>query len=61
MSDGFTKTGSVRRSAHRDFAPEEKNRGPYIPTALANNPRAGQWDGRRLSRNIVADYKRFIV
>ena len=61
MSDGFTKTGSVRRSAHRDFAPEEKNRGPYIPTALANNPRAGQWDGRKLSRNIVADYKRFIV
>ncbi|OTA26631.1 anaerobic ribonucleoside-triphosphate reductase activating protein [Alloscardovia macacae] len=62
MADEFKKTGVKRRtSAHRDFARGETGRGPSIPTDLANNPRAGQWDGRRLSKNIVADYKRFIV
>jgi anaerobic ribonucleoside-triphosphate reductase activating protein len=32
-----------------------------VPSGLTNNPRAGQWDGRKLSRGIVADYKRFVV
>jgi anaerobic ribonucleoside-triphosphate reductase activating protein len=32
-----------------------------VPSGLTNNPRAGQWDGRKLSRDIVADYKRFVV
>ena len=44
-----------------DFAAGETGRGPSIPTDEANNPRAGQWDGRRMSRRMVADYKTFIV
>ncbi|WP_018142622.1 anaerobic ribonucleoside-triphosphate reductase activating protein [Alloscardovia criceti] len=62
MSETFIKTHEhPRNTAHRDFAPQDAYRGPAIPTDLANNPRAGQWDGRKLSRNMVADYKRFIV
>lgn len=49
------------QSARRDFATGETSRGPSIPTELANNPRAGQWDGRTMSRNMVADYKRFLM
>lgn len=44
-----------------DFAKGEAGRGPWIPTAQANNPRAGQWDGRRMSRRMIADYKTFLV
>lgn len=63
MSEEFIKTGVTphRASARRDFAAGEENRGPSVPSTLTNNPRAGQWDGRKLSKNIVADYKRFIV
>lgn len=52
------KTGDT---GHRDFALHEQGRGPGVPSPLTNNPRAGQWDGRRLSRSIVADYKRLVM
>ena len=64
MTDDFIKTSRAphpHTSAHRDFAAHETHRGPSIPTELANNPKAGQWDGRKLTRNMVADYKRNIV
>lgn len=44
-----------------DFAANETDRGPFIPTKLANNPRAGQWTSERLSQDMVADYKRFLM
>jgi anaerobic ribonucleoside-triphosphate reductase activating protein len=47
--------------AHRDFASGERGRGPCIPSPLANNPKAGQWDGGKLSQSIVADYKRLVM
>lgn len=55
--------GEFRASdgARRDFAAGETDRGPGIPSELANNPRAGQWDGRVMGRNMVADYKRFLM
>lgn len=46
---------------HHDFAAGEEGRGPFVPCVGTNNPKAGQWDGRRMSRNIVADYKRFVM
>ena len=55
MSDGF------RHVSRRDYAAGENGRGPSVPYAGANNPRAGQWDGRRMSRSMVADYKPFMV
>ncbi|MEK0307091.1 anaerobic ribonucleoside-triphosphate reductase activating protein [Bifidobacterium favimelis] len=55
---GMRKTGT---RGHRDFAPGEAGRGPGVPCDLTNNPKAGQWDGRRLSRGIVADYKRLVM
>ena len=69
-SDGFVPTGPhgpsgfadrANRMPRHDFAKGERNRGPDVPSPLTNNPRAGQWDGRKLSRGIVADYKRFEV
>ncbi|QOL32799.1 anaerobic ribonucleoside-triphosphate reductase activating protein [Bifidobacterium eulemuris] len=46
----------------RDFAAGETGRGPSIPSGgFANDPRAGQWDGRRMSKRMIADYKTFIV
>lgn len=57
MGDAFIATAPGRR----DFAHGEARRGPGVPSGLTNNPRAGQWDGRKLSRGIVADYKRFVV
>ncbi|MCI2149429.1 anaerobic ribonucleoside-triphosphate reductase activating protein [Bifidobacterium crudilactis] len=57
MGDAFIATAPGRR----DFAHGEAGRGPGVPSGLTNNPRAGQWDGRKLSRGIVADYKRFVV
>lgn len=45
----------------RDFAAGETGRGPCIPTTLAANPRAGQWRSERMSRSMVADYKRFVM
>lgn len=44
----------------RDFAADETNRGPFIPTTRSNNPKAGQWTNR-MSRNMIADYKRFLM
>ena len=32
-----------------------------VPSSLTNNPRSGQWDGRRMSKRMIADYKTFIV
>ncbi|NEG70431.1 anaerobic ribonucleoside-triphosphate reductase activating protein [Bifidobacterium choloepi] len=47
--------------ALHDFAAGEANRGPFIPTRHANNPRAGQWTSAKMSHNMVADYKRFLM
>ncbi|KAB8294516.1 anaerobic ribonucleoside-triphosphate reductase activating protein [Bifidobacterium avesanii] len=48
--------------AGRDFAAGETGRGPGVPSrGLANDPRAGQWDGRVLSKRMIADYKPFVV
>jgi anaerobic ribonucleoside-triphosphate reductase activating protein len=44
-----------------DFAKTDPNRGPSIPSALTNNPRAGQWGSAKMSHNMVADYKRFLM
>jgi anaerobic ribonucleoside-triphosphate reductase activating protein len=44
-----------------DFAKTDPNRGPSIPSALTNNPRAGQWSSAKMSHNMVADYKRFLM
>ena len=39
-----------------DFAAGETGRGPSIPSnGLANDPKAGQWDGRRMSKRMIAD------
>lgn len=46
--------------ALHDFAAGELDRGPFIPTGLSNNPRAGQWTNR-MSHNMIADYKRFLM
>lgn len=43
-----------------DFAPNEHDRGPFIPTERSNNPKASQWTNR-MSHNMVADYKRFLM
>ncbi|HEX7660343.1 MAG TPA: anaerobic ribonucleoside-triphosphate reductase activating protein [Pseudonocardiaceae bacterium] len=45
----------------RDFAEGETGRGPDVPYSGSHNPRAGQWDGRRLSQSTVADYKPFVM
>lgn len=44
-----------------DFAKTDKDRGPSIPTPLANNPKAGQWTSGRMSHDMIADYKRFLM
>ena len=43
-----------------DFAAGETDRGPFIPTNRSNNPKAGQWTNR-MSHNMIADYKRFLM
>ncbi|WP_417852166.1 anaerobic ribonucleoside-triphosphate reductase activating protein [Bifidobacterium moraviense] len=59
MSGKETTMGEMTR---RDFAAGETDRGPGVPSnGLANDPRAGQWDGRRMSKRMIADYKTFIV
>lgn len=58
------KQGVMRKTGaagHRDFAADEQGRGPGIPSLLTNNPKAGQWDGRQLSRGIIADYKQLVM
>lgn len=63
--DGWIRTeaeaGRRHKASWRDFADGEPGRGPGVPYASSNNPAAGQWDGRKLSRSIVADYKRMVV
>ena len=59
--NSLTSRKEHKQSSHRDFAAGEEGRGPSIPSPLTNNPKAGQWDGRKLSRDMVADYKRFVV
>ena len=44
-----------------DFATGDEHRGPGVPCASANNPAAGQWDGRKLSDRMLADYKPFVA
>ena len=34
---------------------------PYPPTVLPTIRKPGQWDGRRMSKRMIADYKTFIV
>lgn len=57
---GFRSVVSLS-PGHKDFAAGETDRGPGIPYALSTNPAAGQWDGRTMSRDRIADYKRFVV
>ena len=55
----FRKTAETVR---HDFAAGDENRGPSVPSGgLSNDPKAGQWDGRRMSKRMIADYKTFIV
>lgn len=56
-----TSAAADRRPRVHDFAAGESGRGPGIPTALANNPKAGQWTSERMSHNMIADYKRFLM
>ena len=56
-----TNAAADRRPRVHDFAAGESGRGPGIPTALANNPKAGQWTSERMSHNMIADYKRFLM
>ncbi|KFI99065.1 anaerobic ribonucleoside-triphosphate reductase activating protein [Bifidobacterium subtile] len=51
----------VAQGKLHDFARTDPNRGPGVPCALSNNPRAGQWRSDRMSHNMVADYKRFLM
>ena len=58
----FVKTTPAPEPKRHDFAAGETGRGPGVPSeGLANDPRAGQWDGRRMSARMIADYKTFIV
>ncbi|PJM76086.1 anaerobic ribonucleoside-triphosphate reductase activating protein [Bifidobacterium simiarum] len=50
-----------KKVRHHDYAAGETGRGPCVPSEFANDPRAGQWDGRRMSAGMIADYKRFVV
>jgi anaerobic ribonucleoside-triphosphate reductase activating protein len=46
----------------RDYdASTKEDRGPGIPFAQSNNPRPGQFDGRKLCKGRIADYKTFVV
>jgi anaerobic ribonucleoside-triphosphate reductase activating protein len=59
-ASGFHRVADMR-PGHKDFDPSNGKRGPGIPFAGSTNPAAGQWDGRKLSRYRIADYKRFVV
>lgn len=61
-TDTSVSEAAAKRYGHHDFAARgSQDRGPSVPYALSNNPKAGQWDGRKLSRNRIAAYKRFVV
>lgn len=61
-TDTHISEQAAKRYGHHDFAAKEPwDRGPSVPYALSNNPKAGQWDGRKLTKNRIAAYKRFVV
>lgn len=49
----------LKTQKKRDFSGETNYRGPNIPYSGSNNPKAGQWDGQKMSQKMVADYQRF--
>lgn len=58
----------MQNQPKRDFAKYNEDgsentsyRGPNIPYEFSNNPKPGQWDGRKMSQRMIADYKRFDV
>ena len=58
----MTDLRRTTETTRHDFAAGETGRGPSVPSGgLANDPKAGQWDGRRMSKRMIADYKTFIV
>ena len=60
--EGIMAVTTKPEPKRHDFAAGETGRGPSIPSnGLANDPKAGQWDGRRMSKRMIADYKTFIV
>lgn len=50
----------AHNTVHYDFVKTHEDRGPFVPTPRANNPRAGQWSNV-MSHNMVADYKQFLM
>ncbi|MEE1296792.1 MAG: anaerobic ribonucleoside-triphosphate reductase activating protein [Bifidobacterium sp.] len=50
----------AQAAPRHDFVKTHEYRGPGIPSPLTNNPRAGQWTNR-MSHNMIADYKRFLM
>lgn len=56
----FRKT--TKQPHYRDFDHDTTDdRGPCVPYKDAFNPKPGQWDGRRMSKGMIASYKPFIV
>lgn len=51
----------MRNAPHRDFAEDEVDRGPGIEVGTFNSPKAGQWDAKKMSKGMVADYKPFVI
>lgn len=61
MNDSTNGTWrSTGKPRLHDFAAGETGRGPAIPTPMSNNPKPGQWTNR-MSHNMIADYKRFLM
>lgn len=61
MNDSTNGTWrSTGKPRLHDFATGETGRGPAIPTPMSNNPKPGQWTNR-MSHNMIADYKRFLM
>ena len=61
MNDSANGTWrSTGKPRLHDFAAGETGRGPAIPTPMSNNPKPGQWTNR-MSHNMIADYKRFLM
>jgi anaerobic ribonucleoside-triphosphate reductase activating protein len=51
-----------RHTRYRDFDKNSNvDRGPGVPYAQSINPAPGQWDGRKMTANMIASYKPFIV
>ena len=61
-TDTSVSRAAAQKYGHHDFASKDaEDRGPCIPYMLSNNPKAGQWDGRKLTKSRIAAYKRFVV